>query len=85
MVSRDSAAIASAAQHIEETPAQELRLDFTADVRSVGGASHKWHQATVRRLGPVDLLVHKFRRGRRLDHRYLLMTRSGKARSNCSC
>jgi len=50
-----SAAIATAAQQIENLDAGAA-LGFTADVRSTEGIS-RWHQATVRRLGPVDLLV----------------------------
>jgi 3-oxoacyl-[acyl-carrier protein] reductase len=55
MVSRDSAAIAAAAQQIEKLGAGAA-LGFTADVRSTEGIA-QWHQATVTRLGPVDLLV----------------------------
>jgi 3-oxoacyl-[acyl-carrier protein] reductase len=55
MVSRDSAAIATAAQQIEKLGARAA-LGLTADVRSAEGIT-QWHQATVRRLGPVDLLV----------------------------
>jgi 3-oxoacyl-[acyl-carrier protein] reductase len=55
MVSRDSAAIATAAQQIEKLGARAA-LGFTADVRSAEGIA-QWHQATVTRLGPVDLLV----------------------------
>jgi 3-oxoacyl-[acyl-carrier protein] reductase len=55
MVSRDSAAIAKAAQQIEKLGAGAA-FGFTADVRSTEGIA-QWHQATVTRLGPVDLLV----------------------------
>jgi 3-oxoacyl-[acyl-carrier protein] reductase len=55
MVSRDSAAIATAAQQIEKLGAGAA-LGFTADVRSTESIA-QWHQATVTRLGPVDLLV----------------------------
>src|SRR6266853_5860738 len=55
MVSRDSAAIAAAAQRIEEFRAGAA-FGFTADVRSAEGIT-QWHRATVTRLGPVDLLV----------------------------
>jgi 3-oxoacyl-[acyl-carrier protein] reductase len=55
MVSRDSAAIATAAQQIEKLGAGAA-FGFTADVRSTEGIA-QWHQATVTRLGPVDLLV----------------------------
>src|ERR1700731_577909 len=55
MVSRDSAAIATAAQQIEKLGAGAA-LGFTADVRSAEGIT-QWHQATVRRFGPVDLVV----------------------------
>src|SRR6266853_4588674 len=55
MVSRDSAAIATAAHQIEKLGAGAA-LGFTADVRSAEGIA-QWHQATVRHFGPVDLLV----------------------------
>jgi 3-oxoacyl-[acyl-carrier protein] reductase len=55
MVSRDSAAIAAAAQRIEELGAGTA-FGFTGDVRSAEGIT-QWHRATVKRFGPVDLLV----------------------------
>ena len=55
IVSRDSAAIATAAHRIEELGSRAA-FGFTADVRSAEGIK-QWHQATVDRLGPVDLLV----------------------------
>jgi 3-oxoacyl-[acyl-carrier protein] reductase len=55
IVSRDSAAIATAAQQIEELRAG-IAFGFTADVRSAEGIT-QWHRATVGRFGPVDLLV----------------------------
>jgi len=55
IVSRDSAAISTAAQQIEKLGAGAA-FGFTADVRSGEGIA-QWHQATVTRLGPVDLLV----------------------------
>jgi len=55
MVSRDSAAIAAAAQRIEEVGAGAA-FGFTADVRSADGIT-QWHRATFGHFGPVDLLV----------------------------
>jgi 3-oxoacyl-[acyl-carrier protein] reductase len=55
MVSRDSAAIAAAAQRIEKLGAG-MAFGFTADVRSAEGIT-QWHRATAGRFGPVDLLV----------------------------
>jgi 3-oxoacyl-[acyl-carrier protein] reductase len=55
IVSRDSAAIGTAARQIEQLGAGTA-LPFTADIRSAEGIA-QWHQATVDRLGPVDLLV----------------------------
>src|SRR6202158_1600155 len=55
IVSRDSAAIATAARRIEELGAGAA-LGFTADIRAAEGITH-WHRATVDRFGPVDLLV----------------------------
>jgi 3-oxoacyl-[acyl-carrier protein] reductase len=55
MVSRDSAAIATAARRIEELGAAAA-FGFTADVRSADGIT-RWHRETADRLGPVDLLV----------------------------
>jgi 3-oxoacyl-[acyl-carrier protein] reductase len=55
MVSRDSAAIAAAAQQIE-TLGTAAAFGFTADVRSAEGIT-EWHRATIARLGPVELLV----------------------------
>jgi len=54
MVSRDSAAIATAAHRIGELGGGAF--GFTADVRSADGIT-QWRQATVARFGPVDLLV----------------------------
>src|SRR3981189_3611976 len=55
MVSRDSAAIATAADRIGELGGGGA-FGFTADVRSADGIT-QWHQATVAHFGPVDLLV----------------------------
>src|ERR1700680_4695368 len=55
MVSRDSAAIAAAAQRIEEVGAGAA-FGFTADVRSADGIT-QWHRATFGHFGPVELLV----------------------------
>jgi 3-oxoacyl-[acyl-carrier protein] reductase len=55
MVSRDSAAIAAAAQRIEELSGGAA-FGFAADVRSAEGIA-QWHRATVARLGPADLLI----------------------------
>jgi 3-oxoacyl-[acyl-carrier protein] reductase len=55
MASRDAAAIASAAARIDEFGSRGA-LGFTADVRSAVGIT-QWHQATIERFGPVDLLV----------------------------
>src|SRR6266446_2854303 len=55
MVSRDSAAISTAARRIDELGGGTA-FGFTADVRSADGIT-QWRQATVARFGPVDLLV----------------------------
>ena len=55
MVSRDSAAISTAARRIDELGGGAA-FGFTADVRSAEGIT-QWRQATVGRFGPVDLLV----------------------------
>jgi 3-oxoacyl-[acyl-carrier protein] reductase len=55
IVSRDSVAITTAAQKIEEIR-PGAAIGFTADIRSAEGIT-LWHRATVDRLGPVDILV----------------------------
>jgi 3-oxoacyl-[acyl-carrier protein] reductase len=55
IVSRDFAAITTAAQKIEETRAGTA-LGFSADLR-LAEAITLWHRATVDRFGPVDILV----------------------------
>jgi 3-oxoacyl-[acyl-carrier protein] reductase len=55
IVSRDSAAIATASQRVEKLGAG-IAFPFTADIRSAEGIA-EWHRATVERFGPVDLLA----------------------------
>jgi 3-oxoacyl-[acyl-carrier protein] reductase len=55
IISRDSAAIATAAKQIGELGAGNA-FPVTADVRSAESIA-EWHRATVGRFGPVDLLV----------------------------
>ena len=55
IVSRDSAAITTAAQKIE-TMSAGAALGFSADIRLAEGIA-LWHRATVDRFGRVDILV----------------------------
>src|ERR1700731_767060 len=55
IMSRDSAAITTAAQKIEQIRSGAA-LGFSADIRLAEGIE-LWHRATVDRFGPVDILV----------------------------
>jgi 3-oxoacyl-[acyl-carrier protein] reductase len=55
ILSRDSAGIAAAAQKLDEFDAG-IALPFTGDLLSTDSIG-QWHETTVRRLGPVDLMV----------------------------
>ena len=55
IASRNAEAIETAAERIRSQHAGNV-LGYAADVSS-GAAIHSWHEATVARFGPVDLLV----------------------------
>lgn len=55
IVSRDSAAVTTAAQTIEARKAGGA-FGFATDVRSAEGIT-EWHRATVNHFGPVEILV----------------------------
>lgn len=55
IASRDAAAVAKATERIKDMEGGKV-FGFTADVTSVEAIS-RWHQATVERLGEIDILV----------------------------
>jgi 3-oxoacyl-[acyl-carrier protein] reductase len=55
VASRESSAIATAVERIEER-GPGIAFGFAADLRSADGIT-RWHRATVEHFGPVDLLV----------------------------